>query len=63
MKRKAKTGPPVTRRDGKRMEVYIRPASVVKQIEERCRKTSEGRQAVLLGLIVAGLNGEGKPCE
>jgi hypothetical protein len=56
MKRKAKPGPPITRRGGKRMEVYIRPAALVKQIEERCRD-GKGRQEVLLGLIVAGLNG------
>lgn len=56
MKRKAKPGPPITRRGGKRMEVYVRPAVVVKQIEERCRD-GVGRQEVLLGLIVAALNG------
>ncbi len=59
MKRKAKTGPPVTRRGGKRMEVYVRPAEVVKQIEQRCRD-GKGRQEFLLGLIVAGLANNGE---
>lgn len=44
--------------DGKRMEVYVRPAAVVLAIEERCRN-GLGRQEVLLGLIVAGLRESG----
>jgi hypothetical protein len=55
--RKAKPGPPITRRGGKRMEVYVRPAEVVKRIEERCRD-GKGRQEVLLGLILLGLAAE-----
>lgn len=56
MKRKGKTGPTVTRRGGKRMEVYVRPAEVVKRIETLCRETGQGRQAVLLTLIMKGLD-------
>ena len=62
--KRAKTGRPVIRRGGRRIEVYIKPMSVVDQIDRNCRKAKQCRQDYLLAVIVAGVLADGiKPCK
>ena len=54
-RKKAKTGPPITRRGGQRVEIYVRPMTLLDALDRRCQAESRSRQEILLSLIAAGL--------